>query len=230
MRKIIIISIVLLTPLGVFGNEVTIQPGPEIGQDTYGAQVYPDENYGDLEWMSAGITVFSFLRFTQLDEYIGYEITSATLRIWVFMASDGTRYFYRVLGPWDEDTLTWNNQPSHSSTEYVYYHFPEVDFASDFNIDVTWMVQEWLNGDWDNFGWCIRDYGFLISFATSNSTDPGARPSLILEGPDLPEVGVQPTSLGKIKSLFTPQLEYSGGGGRIGRPAPHRSWMMGLRG
>jgi len=212
MRRVIVIVIVLLAPIGVFGNEVTIQPGPGIGQDTYVSQTYPDENYGNLGWMSAGITVFAFLRFVQLDEYIGYEITSATLRVWVSTASDWTRYFYRVLGSWDEDTLTWNNQPSHSSTEYVYYHFPEVGFDEDFYIDVTWMVQKWVDEDWENFGWCIRDFVKLVPFTPSKfplvafytSNMPAFEPSLILEGPDLPEVGVQPTSLGKIKSLFTP--------------------------
>jgi len=211
MGKIIIISIVLLAPLGVFGNEVTIQPGPEIGQDTYGAQIYPDENYGNLMTMHAGTTVFAFLRFTQLDEYIGYEITSATLRVYISSTIARGRYFCRVLEPWDEDTLTWNNQPQHSHTDYVYEYIDVVEGT--FMIDVTWMVQNWVDEEWENFGWCINDVAKLVpftpskfplvAFVTSNSTAPSIRPRLILEGPDLPEVGVQPTSLGKIKTLFS---------------------------
>jgi len=210
MGKIIIISIVLLAPLGVFGNEVTIQPGPGIGQDTYGFQIYPDENYGNLETMHAGSINFSFLRFTQLDEYIGYEITSATLRVYVSSTTADTRYFCRVLEPWDEDTLTWSNQPSHSSSDYVYKYIGVLEGT--INIDVTWMVQNWVDEEWENFGWCINNVAKLVPFApskfplvaflTSNSTDYTSWPRLILEGPDLPEVGVQPTSLGKIKTLF----------------------------
>ena len=229
MRSVIVVVIALLAPLGVFGNTVVIGPGPEIGQDTYVSQTYPDENYGDLEWMSAGTTVFAFLRFTQLDEYIGYEITSANLGLRVTFASPLTRYFCRVLGPWDEDTLTWDNQPEHSHTEYVYYYIEEDPDWTWITIDVTWMVRKWLDEEWENFGWCIKDFAKLVCFATSNIDITGVKPALFLDG-DLPELGVQPTSLGKIKSLFTPQLEYSGGGGRIGRPAPHRSWMMGVRG
>ncbi len=225
MRKIIIISIVLLAPPGVFGNTVYIEPGPEIGQDTYSYVGEPDENYGDRGWMLAGVEGYAFLRFTQLDEYIGYEITSANLCIDITLDYPSTWYFHRVLEPWDEDTLTWANQPPHSDSEYC----SESAYVDDFTmvIDVTWMVQNWVDEEWENFGWCIKGPQTLVIY-TSNSGC--VCPMLYLTGPDLPEVGVQPTSLGKIKSLFTPQLEYSGGGGRIGRPAPHRSWMMGLRG
>jgi len=212
MGKIIVALIVLLAPLGVFGNEVTIQPGPGIGQDTYGSSYDPDENYGNLMTMHAANNVFAFLRFTQLDEYIGYEITSATLRVYVSCPTAGTRYFCRVLEPWDEDTLTWNNKPQHSHTDYVYKYIGLVEGT--INIDVTWMVQNWVDEEWENFGWCINDVAKLVAFApskfplvafvTSNSTAPSSRPRLILEGPDLPPIGVQPTSLGKIKSLFTP--------------------------
>ncbi len=228
MGKIIIISILLLAPLGVFGNEVTIQPGPEIGQDTFGCDDYPYENCGDWVYMLAGETPHTynaFLRFTQLDEYIGYEITYAHLSIAISPIIYGSVCrFHRVLEPWDEDTLTWANQPPHSDGEYCSESADYGDIT--MTIDVTWMVQKWVDEEWENFGWCIKGSWSLVIY-TSESVEC---PILLIQGPDLPELGVQPTSLGKIKSLFTPQLEYSGGGGRIGRQAPHRSWMMGLRG
>jgi len=222
------VVIVLLAPFGVFGNTVTIEPGPEIGQDTFGCDEYPYENYGDWPTMYAGETpdtYNAFLRFTQLDEYIGYEITQARLNIQISVMYSSVWRFHRVLESWDEDTLTWANQPNHSDGEYCSESASVGDIT--MIIDVTWMVQNWVDEEWENFGWCIKG-GWTLEIYTSNSGC--VCPILVIEGPDLPEVGVQPTSLGKIKSLFTPQLEYSGGGGRIGRPAPHRSWMMGLRG
>jgi len=225
MREIIVVVIVLLAPLGVFGNTVHIEPGPEIGQDTYGGQTYPYENYGDEPGMWVSSSCRAFLRFTQLDEYIGYEITQARLNIQIYVGLTSVWRFHRVLEPWDEDTLTWANQPDHSDSEYCSGSASEGDYT--MIIDVTWMVQNWVDEEWENFGWCIKGGWNLLIYTCESGC---ACPALIMEGPDLPPIGVQPTSLGKIKSLFTPQLEYSGGGGRIGRPAPHRSWMMGLRG
>jgi len=228
MMRVIVVVIVLLAPPGVFGNTVYIQPGPEIGQDTYGCDYDPYETHGDLGWMVAGHDMYNynaFLCFTQLDEYIGYEITSAHLSIEIIVDYPSVWRFHRVLEPWDEDTLTWANQPDHSDSEYCSGSASVDDFY--MTVDVTWMVQNWVDEEWENFGWCIKGGWSLVIYTSESGC---VCPMLYLTGPDLPPVGVQPTSLGKIKTLFSPQLEYSGGGGRIGRPAPHRSWLMGLRG
>jgi hypothetical protein len=228
MSKVSIIILMLMSvPIVSSANLVKIQPGPEIGQDTYGSTLHPDQNYGDSQNMEVGETNFAYLRFTQLDQYIGYEVTSAEIDICDWKADAYTRCFCRVLEPWDEDTLTWNNQPASSVTEYVSHYFPQnLGELHGSTINVTWMVQKWLSGEWQNYGWCIRDYWGPIEFLTSNCTDPTARPSLWLEGPNLPPLSVQPTSLGKIKSLYSPQQVSSitDGRGQFAQHEKRRAW------
>ena len=207
------------------GNVVEIHPGPEIGQDTYASSLHPDENYGDSQNMEVG---YAFLRFTQLDQYMGYEVDEALLNIYDWKADGYTRCFCRVLEPWDEDTLTWNNQPSYSTTEYVSHYFPQnLGGMHGSTINVTWMVQKWLSGEWENYGWCIRDYWGPIEFCTSNLPDaPSFRPWLSLEGPNLPPLSVQPASLGKIKSLYSPQQVSSitDGRGQFAQHSKREAW------
>lgn len=205
MRKIVVSGVILLIPFAVFGNEVTITPHPGIGQDTYVYSDYPDRNYGDEQHMLVYMNSrLSFLRFTQLEEYTGYEITSAELEITITYSSGGITYFNRVLGPWEEDILVWYNQPPHSYDEYITYNFPDVYYYyQTIRIDVTWMVQRWLNEEWENFGWCLSSqYGVYSAMFTSNASYYRDRPSLTLEGPGLPPLEVQPTSLGKLKAIF----------------------------
>jgi hypothetical protein len=226
MSKVSIIILMLMSvPIVSSANLVKIQPGPEIGQDTYASSLYPDENYGDSQNMEVG---YGFLRFTQLDQYMGYEVDEALLNIYDWKADGYTRCFCRVLEPWDEDTLTWNNQPEYSTTEYVSHYFPQnLGDIHGSTIHVTWMVQKWLSGEWENYGWCIRDDWGPIEFFTSNLPDaPSIRPWLSLEGPNLPPLSVQPTSIGKIKSLYSPQqvTMLEDGRGQFAKHEKRRAW------
>jgi hypothetical protein len=232
MRKImLVISLIAALPINAIGNQVVIMPGPAIGQDTYSAEYFPNENYGNEQEMAVqgypGGDLYSYLRFTQLDGYIGYEITSAELHVFVTFASMAVREFSRVLGPWDEDTLTWNNQPAHSNHDYVSCYIDEYDQWTKISIDVTEMVQKWLSGEWVNYGWCITDQGGPLNIATSNWDTPDYyRPSLVLVGPNLPPLSVQPTSLGKIKSLYSPQQVSSlqDGRGQFAKHSKREAW------
>jgi hypothetical protein len=232
MRSIVIvISLLAALPMNAIGNQVVIMPGPAIGQDTYSAEPFPNENYGNEQEMAvqhlSGSNAYSYLRFTQLDGYIGYEITSADLYLFVTFASMAVREFSRVLGPWDEDTLTWNNQPAHSNHDYVSCYIDQYDEWTHITIDVTEMVQKWLSGEWVNYGWCITDQGGPLNIATSNWYPPeDMTPMLVLVGPNLPPLSVQPTSLGKIKSIYSPQQVSSveDGRGQFAQHSKREAW------
>jgi hypothetical protein len=200
------IVMALFPAIAIWGNTVTIQPGPDIGQDTDADPYYPNDNFGDREVMYVGNGERSFLRFGQLSWYLGYEINSAELHVWYanYDYYTASADFCRILGPWDEDLLTWSNQPNHSNSEYVHQSFPQTEYEPiESIIDVTWMVQKWLSGEWDNCGWCMTGL-YPFGIATSNDTYSTERPKLVLTGPNLPPLAVQPTSLGKVRALFSP--------------------------
>lgn len=216
--------VMLFAPATIFGNTVTLQPGPDIAQDTYADKRSADINFSDDQIMCVIPTyAMSFLRFTQLNEYIGYQVTSATLVLALEGTEWGTRRFCRVLEPWDEDTVTWNNQPAYSSG---YPYTEEQESKGDHHYDVTTVVNRWLSGEWENYGWAITTYFAVMIIYTSNNSDPDNRPELILEGPNLPPLGVQPTSLGKIKSLYSPQQVSSveDGRGQFANHSKREAW------
>jgi hypothetical protein len=218
--------VMLFAPATIFGNTVTLQPTPDIGQDTFVDKRSPDSNFSDAQIMCVYPTYArSFLQFTQLNEYIGYQVTSATMVLALEGTEWGTRWFCRVLEPWDERMVTWNNQPAYSYTDYLEFT-EEQQYKGDHHYDVTGVVNKWLSGEWQNYGWAIATGDPDMIIYTSNNTDPDNRPELILEGPNLPPLSVQPTSLGKIKSLYSPQQisAVEDGRGQFAKHSKREAW------
>jgi len=222
----IALTVILFVPAITFANTVILQPGPDIGQDTYADSRSPDNNFSDDQIMCVFPTYArSFLQFTQLNGYIGYQVTLATLVLSLDGTEWGTRWFCRVLEPWEEDTVTWNNQPAYSYTDYLEFT-EEQEAKGDHHYDVTSVVNKWLSGQWDNYGWEIgTGYADMI-ITTSNFSIADNRPELILGGPNLPPLSVQPTSLGKIKSLYSPQQVSSitDGRGQFAKHSKREAW------
>jgi hypothetical protein len=226
-------NIVLLTLVALLcsiivaqGNVVEIQPGPDIGQDTFVDVDSPSYNFSDWAIMETlSIKYRSFLQFPQLNQYLGYQITSATLKLYLDMTDWGTKCFFRVIEPWEEDTVTWNNQPEYSDTDYLEF-IEEQESKGRHDFDVTSMVRKWLSGEWENYGWAIISGDDEMIIYTSNFDYYYNRPMLVLEGPDLPPVSVQPTSLGKIKSLYSPQQVSSitDGRGQFAKHSKREAW------
>jgi hypothetical protein len=224
-KLMIIMAAIFFAPGFTFGNTVVIEPGPEIGQDTYAQEGSPDYNFSDYESMRVDFYNRSFLQFTQLNGYIGYDIDAAALELW-YVTGDNpvVTFFCRVLEPWDEDTLTWNNQPEYSTTDYFERDF-SIGEKDNCILDVTSMVRKWCSGEWQNHGWCMTGY-YYIAFCTSNYYGVGNGPKLTITGPNLPPLGVQPTSIGKIKSLYSPQQVSSlqDGRGQFAKHEKRRAW------
>jgi len=206
VKTIVLLMLVALwgSIITATGNVVEIQPGPDIGQDTFVNRDSPDYNFSEAETMIISPSNRSFIQFPQLNQYLGYEITSATLKMYLEGTLYGPKWFCRVSEPWEEDMVTWNNQPAYSYTDYLEFT-EEQESKGNHHLDVTSMVRKWLSGEWENYGWAITSgYSQMMIYA-SNFEYYYNRPMLVLEGPNLPPLSVQPTSLGKIKSIYSPQ-------------------------
>ena len=70
----------------------------------------------------------------------------------------------RVLELWDEDSVTWDNQPSTPSGP----HIPNVNDLQMFRWDATAFVNNWWTGGYSNYGIMIvpytTDYYYALSF------------------------------------------------------------------
>lgn len=88
----------------------------------------------------------------------------------------------RVTSPWTESSVTWNNQPSTTTTDEVV--IPQSITGTDdyLNLDVTAMVQQMISNPTYNFGFMIKatnesPYARMF-FASGDNPDSSKHPTL----------------------------------------------------
>lgn len=77
---------------------------------------------------------------------------------------------HNVTAPWNENTITWQNQPSHDAVEISRTCVGDSFALGWKEFDVTSLARQWLAGTVPNFGFVIRD--------PSESSAGAARPGL----------------------------------------------------
>jgi hypothetical protein len=120
-------------------------------------------------------------------------VTSATLYLYENGNKTGqTTYLYRVTSSWNESTVTWNTWSTaggdfDSSTAYFAY-LPEQGNCM-LTLDITNLVQAWVNGTYTNYGLILYSTGpnHIISYSSKENNTAS-------EWPKLDIVYVTPTS------------------------------------
>jgi hypothetical protein len=150
--------------------------GPLIAQtfystdDTFIDMYYPDNNYGALTYMvvrnrdGGGSAIWEYDALASFDLSSippGTSITSATLYLYYYAWSDNDPAgreltCYRLMGDWDEATVTWNTQPSHDEAVTDSSIVPSAPGVW-MPWDVTGDVQAFVDGLETNYGWIIMD-------------------------------------------------------------------------
>jgi len=156
---------------------LTLQPGSE-GKDACMSDddFYPDTNAGDIDYLFAGNNGFinrSYIQFDLAPNPLpaGAVITDARLKLYqdAILIQPGTFNggIYPVTSNWEEDEITWNNQPNSSST---FVALPTL-----YDTTGTWVtchiedfVKGWLDGS-------ITNYGLLIKATNESTEETGAR-------------------------------------------------------
>lgn len=196
----------------IYAETKVFKPGPSIGKDSYVNEIdlWSDSNFGE----SCCIYInrcggwdcrkWGYIDFIKLHDYIGkIELYSACLTIWCFYQdnppADG--YVHRAVGKWEEDTITWNNQPGYDENGPCSVFLAEDD---DVRIDVTDIVDSWVEEEYPCYGFVIRTESYQNTYnyqAKSSDYDdhPEQWPELTIE---FDYADIEPTSLGEIKSLM----------------------------
>jgi len=192
-------------------HELLFQPGPEVGEDAH-----VDDWFGDATYNDYYLQVFkdepiremrTYIEFVELEPYLGsgHECLTATLSLFWYtgiQAPSPWLHVYRAAGPWEEDTLAWNNQPGYTGDPCV-YPGPVPSEPSWVDIDcVTEIVNGWLSGEYEHYGFVIRyaDEEEVISelfYSSDNYHDE--KPKLYIE---YQCTGVEPASLGVVKVVY----------------------------
>jgi len=202
MRTLTVLLLALVLVAGA--DIVTFQPDAAVGKDSWVNSYYPDTTFGEdnlLIWGSGdGFMVATYIEFVELygSEYQGAAVNSASLNLYL-RDVDGTGNF--EVGAcdesWNEDTITWNTKVGVIESFEVDY--PENGYEW-FFLDVTDHVQNWLDGSWSNYGFCLYGYFDQASagaYSSDYTDDPTLRPKLVL---DYSGAAVEETTWGEIKA------------------------------
>ncbi len=170
---------------------ITLQPDPTGGKDSFINLNYSDTNYGFSSVLAAGRSSFgdyyrSLIQWTLDSIPAGATVFSAVMSLYCeYVASTNghTIGAYRITGLWEENTVTWNNQPAHDSTAAATTTVFGADVWYDWNL--TSLVQAWVDGTYANYGlMLIGEEGVAGSHKNFWSSDyvnnPSLRPKLIV--------------------------------------------------
>lgn len=176
-------------PVPLVEKTITIQPGPEEGQDVSITSVFwADTNHGrDQEILRTGgwgDWYYSLLKFdvTQLPENVtGAEIYLYSPKIEDNRFSHDAVELYRVLGDWDE-MLGWKDE-DRPSTEFLRTLSTPTEEPHWFKFDVLDLVNEWQSGLEENHGIQLQTTGNsakLNDFYSSDWFEAALRPKLVV--------------------------------------------------
>lgn len=208
MKRMLVPALLLVLVTIVGADYVKLQPDPDTGEDAYTFQADPDSNHGNESQLytgsPSGYAGCIFIDFTALDSYIGATCNDAFLWFYVETPADQDDtglLLGAVDGDWQEATITWNNMPGVHDSESISYPTQGYNW---WGINVQPIVADWLNGTYDNDGFCLYDNSGPSTehanvFSSDFTGDPDIRPYLELFY--TPASAVEEASWGAVKAL-----------------------------
>jgi RHS repeat-associated protein len=158
-----------LTPDGLAGIDATVMKGQDGVSGT-------NSNYGTYTTTDAGhisdgttySTYRSFLRFDFSSLPLNTIVNSASLKLYGSgnnqSASTNRTLLKRVGDKWDENLLTWNNQPYTYEKDTIGIDSTN-SYSRDYTVNVLQHVQKMVANPYGNNGW-------MLSLQTENSANP----------------------------------------------------------
>ena len=184
-----------------FAETVTLTPT----QDAYVSDIIPDTTT-NASWLevgrhSAGYYRKSFLQFDISSIPPSTNIDEAVLILRRVSPVGSFEMIVKMVAEaWSENTVTWNNFP-------ITHTFPfnivdPTEGPDTVTIDVTELVEEWLSGNRDNYGFILSvnpsviPSGNHVAFGSSENSDPSYHPKLEITFPEYaePDINLNGTS------------------------------------
>jgi PKD repeat protein len=199
---ILVLILSLMAPGQGFSQQndtLVLQPGPLTGMDAELRTDSPDTPNGSSQdfianaWTAQGNFFIqrSLIRFDLSQIPSSSSIVNATLKLMTNLntghyqmdSGPNPSYFLRVLEAWNENTVTWNSQPSVSMNDPVIVP-QSTSNTETYYLDLTQHVQDMVGHPESNYGWLFRQqteekYRCLV-FASSDNVEPSWRPLLTI--------------------------------------------------
>jgi PKD repeat protein len=190
---------ILLAPSLFAQDTIVLRPGPE-GKDSQITDIFPSNPHENTEvfkcmaWTHSGVPGLNRALIEWDLSFLSPETVILDARLNLYFATyeptyvthtgDNASYLLRITEPWEEATVTWNNQPSTSMENPVILPQstdPEQDYT---DIDVTQMIQSMVSYPEDNNGLMLQliteQYYRCLMFASGDSEDPDKWPKLVI--------------------------------------------------
>ncbi|MCD6162765.1 MAG: DNRLRE domain-containing protein [candidate division Zixibacteria bacterium] len=160
-----------------------IAPIADMYTDPDHADPHPTEQLWAANYSPQGHYERIMMKF-DLDDYMGREIESAILNLYRFFGcpSGGITSvdFYHITVDWNEDTWPANVHIQHDNNIWAHHNFSVNDWHQ---IDITDMVQQWLDGYMENYGFVMQaQSGSKFSKFYSRESSQSYRPHLAITG------------------------------------------------
>lgn len=201
MKTICLIAVcaqLLLSKISISQTQVILRPGSETGKDAMARTDHPDVNYSStIDFIANAFTAQgdffvqrSFLQFDLSNIPVGSKIISAKLSLWCntisghaqFQYGDNICHLKRIIQPWQENVVTWNNQPPTTDLHAVLLPVSVSQTQDYLNTDVKEIVQDMVDNPSSSFGFMLKldnesVYRTMV-FASSDHPNPEMRPKL----------------------------------------------------
>jgi hypothetical protein len=181
-------------------DKLILQPGSEEGIDAVVCSIIPDENRGTTThsapyaWTQEGIlNIVRPLIDFNLKNKIKQGTTIKKASLYLYFAEYGSNkshagenafYIKRITSPWEELSVTWNNQPNTTDENQVLVPKSENQYQ-DYVIDVTALIQDIINNPENSYGIMLQlvnetPYNKAM-FASSDNANSTKWPKLVIE-------------------------------------------------
>jgi hypothetical protein len=180
---------------------LVLQPGPDNGKDAFVHErgIYQNTNFGAapqfyaMTWTFEGeaASLREYFEFNLGSVPLGATVVSATLDLYGHIQQNGAAHsclsgnndawIRRVTTPWNENTVTWNNQPAVTPVGQVALA-PQCTPGTDLSVNLTAMVQDMVNNPSSNYGFQLslqlENYYRALIYHSSDEQNPLKRPRL----------------------------------------------------
>jgi hypothetical protein len=186
-------------------------------KDTFVNEAYPDNNYGTTGGVVISnkfTTRLGYLWFDDINLPEGATLVQAILKFYVHEINYSDRAKINIgfcTNEWNENVITWTNKPLINQSSAIEAEIPLTEFGWR-EINITSLVQKWVDGSQQNKGLFIYPLGYLygaaeteyaFTFKTKESGDLKAK--IDVEYSLAPTPTPSPTATPTLKPTATPK-------------------------
>jgi hypothetical protein len=165
-----------------------VPPGSTPSDDAFIRASSPDSNFGSQQDIEVrpdnNANRRGMIRFDISTIPTGSTVTKATLYLYEEDKKlDQTTFLYRITSPWTESSVTWNypwsNPGGDFDASHAYASFYPNQSSCMLEIDLTSLVQEWIDGT-PNFGLLLYSIGpnHILRYSSKENTAASEHPKL----------------------------------------------------